>query len=358
MIDDRDYIGTLLVVDDTPASLQMMEAVLEHAQYRVLIATSGERALEIVESLKPDLILLDIMMPGIDGYETCQRLKHNTASRDIPIIFLSALTESFDRVQAFKIGGVDYLTKPVEPQELLIRVKTHLSINCLEKELKALNQTLEKKIEERTEELNHAFLVLQEREELFRTIFRDSPIGIQIYDRDGKLLFVNPALIQIFGIENPQEIVGNDLFKDPNLNEGIMKKIHEGQSFKDEGIFDFSLAKNKRLFKTTKCGTINYQRFFSVLHAFGDERITGYIMLFQDITGAKKRETEMKNAIEQITNNMVTLSILNDQIRNPLTILAILSDKMEPEVEEQVTDCIDRIDGLVNQLDNRMIESE
>lgn len=357
MTPNNDRIGTILVVDDTAASLEMMQSALEQEHYRILVATSGEKALEIVDLIQPDLILLDIMMPGIDGYETCRRLKSNMAYNEIPVIFLSALTKSSDRVEAFRNGGVDYLTKPIEPEELLIRVKTHLSINRLEKELQIVNRDLEKKVKERTAELNLAYTDLQEREELFRGIFQDSPVGIEIFDQHGKLKVINQALIDILGLLDPKEIIGFDLFTDPNINKEINQRIREGHSFQYEHILDFSRVRELKLFHTNKDGILYYQAIISVLNAFGDDRITGYIMLIQDITDRKQKEKENQAAFEQLTKNIKTFSILNDQIRNPLSILAILSEDLDPEVSEQFNTCIQRIDALVSQIDSEWVRS-
>jgi PAS domain S-box-containing protein len=355
---NKDNIGTILIIDDTPASIGVMQSILEQTHYRVLVATSGEKALEIVDRIQPDLILLDIMMTGINGYETCRRLKNKLSSHSIPIIFLSALTEASDRVQAFRNGGVDYLTKPIDPEELLIRVKTHLSINRLEIELQNANRNLEQKVEERTGELEQAYADLQEREELFRGIFEGSPVGIEIYDKDGRLKFVNQAQVEIFGLEDPEEITGYNLFTDPNLNKETIRKIREGQSFQYEDIFDFSLVREKGLFHTIKKGILYYRAIISVLHTFGDERITGFIMIFQDITDQKLKEKEIQEAIEQITKNEVTFSILNDQIRNPLSIMAILCEDIDPKISDEFNKCIHRIDGIVNQLDYSTMQSE
>ncbi len=116
---------TILVVDDTPENLKILIGILRD-QYKVKAVLSGEEAIETVLKNKPDLVLLDIMMPGIDGYETCRRLKNSLETQDIPIIFLTAKTEAEDIVKGFELGAVDYVTKPFNSAELLSRVNTHL----------------------------------------------------------------------------------------------------------------------------------------------------------------------------------------------------------------------------------------
>ncbi len=122
----------ILVVDDTLRNIQILDAVLEKEGYRINVATSGPQALEIVKRARPHLVLLDVMMPEMDGFEVCRRLKADAAYRDIPVIFLTARTETEDLVEGFEVGAVDYVTKPFNSTELLVRVKTHLSLYLLQ----------------------------------------------------------------------------------------------------------------------------------------------------------------------------------------------------------------------------------
>jgi len=118
--------ATVLIVDDGPLNVDLLEQELGAAGYRTLSATSGEEALAAAAKSRPDLILLDVMMDGIDGYEVCKRLKASEATRAIPVVFLTALAETFEKVRAFGAGAVDYLTKPFETEELLARVGVHI----------------------------------------------------------------------------------------------------------------------------------------------------------------------------------------------------------------------------------------
>jgi two-component system sensor histidine kinase/response regulator len=127
--------GTLLIVDDFPANLSILFSYLRGFGFHVNIAESGEDALEEILYSKPDIILLDVMMPGIDGYETCRRLKANQETCDIPVIFMTALSDTADKLKGFKMGAVDYITKPVQQEELLARVTTHLTLSRLQKTL-------------------------------------------------------------------------------------------------------------------------------------------------------------------------------------------------------------------------------
>lgn len=134
--------GYILLVDDNPTNLKLLISMLAEYGYKTRPATSGQRALAMVAKEQPDLILLDINMPEMDGFEVCQRLKSQPQIADIPVIFISASDEVFDKVQAFQLGGVDYVTKPFEPLELYARVKAHLDLKHFRDQLQASNQQL------------------------------------------------------------------------------------------------------------------------------------------------------------------------------------------------------------------------
>jgi len=134
--------ASVLVVDDVPANLGVLLEFLGEVGFRVLVAESGASALEQLAYARPDILLLDVIMPGMDGLTVCRRLKQDTATRDIPIIFMTALTDTVDKVAGFAAGAVDYVTKPVEPQEVLARLRAHLEIRRLQQELEARNRAL------------------------------------------------------------------------------------------------------------------------------------------------------------------------------------------------------------------------
>src|SRR3954471_14359125 len=126
---------TILIVDDTPANLGVLVETLGAAGYQLMVAEDGEEALAQTAQTQPDLILLDVMMPGIDGFETCRRLKARAETCDVPVLFMTALSETADKVKAFAAGGVDYITKPIEHEEALARIRTHLALRRLQREL-------------------------------------------------------------------------------------------------------------------------------------------------------------------------------------------------------------------------------
>lgn len=134
---------TILVVDDNPTNLQVLLESLKRTGFKILVARTGESAIQQAEYGKPDLILLDVMMPGIDGFETCRRFKTLEAFKDIPIIFMTALTDTTDKLKGFQAGGVDYVTKPLQHEEVLARVVTHLTIRRLQQELRQQHALLQ-----------------------------------------------------------------------------------------------------------------------------------------------------------------------------------------------------------------------
>ncbi len=143
MSDQPKEIESLLLVDDNPTNLQVLYQTLESTGCKLLVAKNGETALSIAQKASPDLILLDIMMPGIDGFEVCRRLKANPATAAIPVIFLSALTDTKDKVQGLQLGAVDYVSKPFQPDEVIARVNTHLTIHRLKREVEKKKDALE-----------------------------------------------------------------------------------------------------------------------------------------------------------------------------------------------------------------------
>ncbi|WP_072721162.1 putative bifunctional diguanylate cyclase/phosphodiesterase [Planktothrix tepida] len=146
----------ILIVDDTPDNLHLLSRMLTRQGYNVRKALNGAMALTAAQTVAPDLILLDIMMPEMDGYEVCQNLKANAKTAEIPVIFLSALDDVLDKVKGFQVGGVDYITKPFQFEEVLARVQNQLALRSAELEIRVLNSELEARVKERTQQLEEA----------------------------------------------------------------------------------------------------------------------------------------------------------------------------------------------------------
>ena len=151
----------ILIVDDTPKNLQVLGSILRDSGYKVAVAQSGELALEFVQKRLPECILLDVMMPGIDGFETCRRLKADYATRDVPVLFITAVVETSEKVRAFEIGGVDYITKPFQAEEVLARVKTHAALRAMQRRLQVQNRELRRQKQEMDSDLQVAARIQQ-----------------------------------------------------------------------------------------------------------------------------------------------------------------------------------------------------
>jgi PAS domain S-box-containing protein len=180
--------GDILIVDDTPANLRLLSEMLVEQNYKVRTAPDGSLALASAQAIPPDLILLDIKMPNMSGYEVCEQLKADPRTCDIPIIFISALDQTEDKVKAFTLGGVDYVTKPFQVEEVLARVQTHLSIREMHLRLNEQNKQL------------------RESEEKYRSLTANLPVGVYRTSIEGQILFANPALIQMLGYDSLSEL--------------------------------------------------------------------------------------------------------------------------------------------------------
>jgi len=205
---EKDH-GKVLIVDDTVSIINMVKTTLLNKGYQVLIATSGQNAIKSAQLAQPDLILLDILMPEMDGYETCKRLKKDNKTKDIPVLFMSALTDVFDKVKAFKLGAVDYVTKPINVEELLARINTQVSLYKMQQKLIETNILLEEKVEERTKEL-------KENQKKYKTVADFNYDWEYWILPNGNFEYISPSCQRITGY-SPEELINS-----PNLLEDII----------------------------------------------------------------------------------------------------------------------------------------
>ncbi|HEY9673287.1 MAG TPA: response regulator [Waterburya sp.] len=209
---DTTEKSVILLVDDTPTNLEMLLDFLEDSGFKVVVAEDGESAIEMAEYAPLDLILLDVFMPGIDGFETCRRLKSNKATQDIPIIFMTALAEKVDKIKGLNCGAVDYITKPLEHEEVLARVNIHLRLRNLTKRLTEQNEHLQQEISQRKraqEEREQAFRSLRQSESRFRRLVESNIIGIVCTDLKGNITDANDAFLEIVGYERSELLRGD-----------------------------------------------------------------------------------------------------------------------------------------------------
>lgn len=314
--------GTILIVDDTPANLGLVVDSLEARGIRVLVALDGGEALERAAFSQPDLILLDVKMPGIDGFETCRRLKLDERTRDIAVIFMTSLTGGEDRVEGFSAGAVDYVTKPLRVDEMLARVGVHLELRAMHKRLvernrqllaevsvrketeAALSQArddLERRVALRTEELARANTKLQAQiderrradarlqasEARFRAIVETSPVPLCITSMpDGQILYTNEPMRQLFGMEETTDANIADFYVNPREREHLVQQL------RTEG----SLSNTEVQFRRPD-GTLFWAMATARVATYGESPAI-YVGL-NDITGRKQMEQELLESREQ-----------------------------------------------------------
>jgi len=290
----------ILIVDDTPDIVNHLQQTLLSAGYEVYVATSGSKALQRLEHTKPDLILLDIIMPDIDGYETCSRIKADPDRSAIPIIFMSALHETFDKVKAFSTGAVDYITKPLNTEELLVRIKTHISINQLQKELREANSQLEEKVQQRTNEL-------QESEAKYRRLFEKSQEGIWVIGADNLTTLANPAIAKMLGYQ-PEEMIGKsllDFMDDAGKNNAMQNIEKRKQGIAEQHDFEFIRKDGKKIFTTVETAPLIDEK----------GEYIGAIAGLMDITARKRIEMQLIERNEEYESLNEALRQINEALK-------------------------------------------
>ncbi len=230
--------ATILVIDDSLDNLYYLSKILSEQTYHVIQESCGVKAVDKALASQPDLILLDILIPDLSGYEICRRLKANSQTQDIPVIFISALEETTEKIKAFELGGADYITKPFQPAEILARIKTQLMVHQLQRTLKEQNQTLQQEIEARQRiqtEISHRNLLIE-------SILNSISIGICLTDEQGLFVDVNPAFCQLYGIKK-ENLIGQSFVNlypqtSPEFQQKIIQEyqqiIHSQNRQKDE----------------------------------------------------------------------------------------------------------------------------
>jgi PAS domain S-box-containing protein len=321
---------TILAVDDKLENLKVLIKNLEDSGFELMVAQSGEEALKRVDRIIPDIILLDVLMPGIDGFETCRRLKQNEATQDIPVIFMTALTETVDKVKGFKAGAVDYLTKPLQHEEVLARVNAHLSIRIFQQQLQEQNDLLQQKnalLEKQKHEL-------QESEERFHGLSEATFEGILIHDA-GRVIDGNQTLERMFGYQR-SEVIGKNLveFFTPEFRDKVLKWMRT----KDENPYEAEGTRNDgSLFPLEVQGkTMPYQ---------GREV---RVVAIRDLTWRKAMEEEKARLQkESYTFSMDTLGFITHELKSPLSamqsLILLMLDGYVGEIPEKVGTFLVRI---------------
>ena len=269
--------STILLVDDNPTNLQLLFGTLKGLGHKLLVAKSGEDALKVAQWAQPDLILLDILMSGIDGFETCQRLKENPQTRDIAVIFLSALDDTDDKIKGLQMGAVDYIAKPFQAEEVIARVETHLTIVRLRSELAERNRQLEA--------ANQPIL--------------DS-VGDGIYglDLEGRITFANPAALRLTGY--PMEALIHNSIHELHL---YARWDGSPYHFIETGIYQ-TLKQGVAKESDTDVFWRNAGDHFAVswtctpIKRSGE--VQGAVLAFRDVTVRKRQERQLRDALAEV----------------------------------------------------------
>jgi len=336
---DKTTPAKILLIEDTQTIIEMVRTLLSDAGYKVFIATHGEMGIEIATRVLPDLILLDILMPGIDGYETCRRLKAHDHLKEIPVCFMSAVVEPFDKVKAFELGAVDYITKPIETAELLARIKTHIAIHRLQQELQHLNQTLEAQVNQRTAELQREIAEKHKTEQILRESENNL---LAIYENTSDLILSIDPTYRVITINS----AGKTLFKrlmNITVEPGTPLPEILPAPFASDWERNIHRALAGEHFTTEWRVTDNHQTYYleiALNPIRNEDTIAGVSVFGRDITQQKRIEhqlTQQEQAIRRIITETANLTgenyfkkmtcVLNDLIQADYTFVGITTGK-------------------------------
>ena len=270
--DSNIAMADILIVDDESANLQLLSELLGREGYQVRPADSPQLAIDSALAQPPVLILLDVRMPDMDGFEVCNLLKQDERTRDIPILFISALLDVQDKVRGFEAGGVDFISKPIQEEEVLARVRTHL-------ELRNMQLNLVGMVAERSAELARS-------EAKYRGLVENALVGVFNSTLDGQFIFVNEAMAQMFDFESPEQMIAQEspkLWSDQKDREHLLAELRQ-----------YGRATNFEAEATTKTDR-HIHVLFSAKQVGND--IVGMVM---DITDRKQAETKLQEAYTEI----------------------------------------------------------
>ncbi len=279
-LNDKNFTdGDILVVDDNKANLKLIADLLSEAGYEIQPATSGELALRSVQAKLPALILLDIKMPDIDGYEVCRRLKADEKTRSIPVIFITVLDDDKEKVMGFQAGAVDYICKPIRKEEMLARVRTHLALRNAQLDLLRSNTELSELNKEFTDEITER----KQTEQNFRNSLDDSPLGIRIVTAEGELLYANKATLDIYGYSSFEELRNT-----PTKQRYTPESYVEHRRRAEDRKLGKPVPDNYEIGITRKDGEVRYLQVFRRKVTWSGE--TQFQAICQDITERKQLE--------------------------------------------------------------------
>jgi signal transduction histidine kinase len=274
--------GSILIVDDNPDNLRVLEQILTADGHKVRAAVNGEIALKAVAARLPDLILLDILMPGMDGFEVCRCLKENPTTVGVPVLFISALTDTGDKLRAFDAGGIDYISKPFEEKEVLARVRTHLMLAAAHRHLLRVNRELCREVEARKSAEEKAVRSVS----LLRATLESTADGILVVDRAGRIVDSNERFLELWNIpgnvivSQDDDVILTYVLDQLKYPDEFIAKVRELYDQPEEESLDVLCFRDGRVFE-------RYSRPQRV-----DNLVTGRVWSFRDITELKRIEEE------------------------------------------------------------------
>lgn len=336
----------VLLVDDNPTNLEVLYQTLDGEGYRLLAARGGEAALAIMRETTPTLILLDIMMPGMDGFQVCERLKADAATADIAVIFLSALGDTETKVKGFELGAVDYISKPFQAAEIVARVATHIKIQRLERELSHRNVELES-------EINRILATMRE--------------GIFGLDLNGNITFANRAAAQLTGWSE-EELVGQAAFASHLRAEqdAPSRSIHS-----EPYAQVFSQGRRIEL----ECETIwrrddsSFRASLNCTPVLEDGEVRGAVIVFRDITQRLEAELELQETrmelqkqrqrlahIERLSTMGEMAAGFAHEVNQPLTAIANYASVSRRLAEREVIDR-EKLSSALEKMQNQALRA-
>ena len=334
----------ILVVDDDPGNLGVMSALLKDSGFRVIVARDGKSALEKAHYGKPDLILLDLLMPKMDGFQVCARLKSDEPLKDIPVIFMTALMDMADKVKGFQSGGVDYITKPFQPEEVLARVRTHLSLHEMQKQLEARNTVLQREVEarkraeselkksydemeqrvkDRTAEISQANERLKESEERYRLIAENTADTIAVFDLNFNPTYFSPAILKHRGYTVQEAMTQTlDQMLTPDSLQQASKIFAEQMALESSGTADPARTALIELEEYCKDGSTVWVEIAASFLRDNNFKPAGILTVTRDITERKQAEKRLKETLDRLRKSIdTTIQVLVSALesRDPYT---------------------------------------
>ncbi|OUL21023.1 response regulator [Nostoc sp. 106C] len=319
MSDNATNQSVILIVDDNPTNLELLLDFLEESGFKVLVAEDGISAVEMAEYASPDLILLDVLMPEIDGFETCRRLKSNSATQNIPVIFLTALVDKVDKVKGLNLGAVDYITKPLAHDEVLARIQIHMRLQNLTKKLTEQNECLEAEISERKQ----AEQKIREQAALL-DITTDAII---VQDLNNQIRFWNQGSERLYGW-NQEEVLTRNANKLLYQQETLFQLQDIQKSLMNCGLWEGDLH------QTTKAGKeIIVASRWTVMPDFAGQP-KSILIVNTDITEKKQLEAQFLRAQRMESIGTLASGIAHD-LNNALTPMLMIVQLLEIKLADE-----------------------